>query len=220
MNRQEMRDAVRNQADLDADDLPDATVHLFLREAFDRTAGLEKDWPFYEQQWVAASVTDTYTLDSTINDISQVVVPNVGPITNMNSDLAASTGFVGVEGTPEYFTLWGNTLTLLPTSSTSVNLTIRGWRKPTYDWLEDDVTEADIDERLHIPIYHFAVALAYAQQEDPQLEAVYMNRWINGVSVFRDEMMKPRAMVRPLVFNGGGGADLAASPYMRTSWGG
>ena len=79
---------------------------------------------------------------------------------------------------------------------------IRGYRYPT-DWIAGGAGAVpDCDARLHMLLAHYAIALAYAQQEDEVLEDVYMKRWQAGFAAARNAIVNPRHH-RPLVFNGG-----------------
>jgi hypothetical protein len=59
----------------------------------------------------------------------------------------------------------------------------------------------------------YAVALAYAQQEDEVLEGTYMNRWQADVEGARRAIMEPRHH-RPLVYAG----SIHTSPVPLPSW--
>ena len=81
---------------------------------------------------------------------------------------------------------------------------LRGYRKPL-NWIGDGTNPAavvDADERLHQLLVHYAIALAYAQQEDDVLEDVYMKRWQNNLNTHRHAIMQP-SYSRPLVLSGG-----------------
>jgi hypothetical protein len=80
--------------------------------------------------------------------------------------------------------------------------TLRGYRKAT-NWIAQGAdAQPDCDTRLHAPLIHYAVALAYAQQEDEVLENVYMARWQQDVNQIAASIMEPRHQ-RPLVMAGG-----------------
>ncbi|MGA1764570.1 MAG: hypothetical protein ACO4A3_07805, partial [Ilumatobacteraceae bacterium] len=167
------------QLDLDEDDLSNTTLDMYIREGYNRTIQLERRWPFFETSWSVTSNGDLITVPSTVAGISSLVdiVTNVR-LLQIGSELAEDKfyGEVGT-GVPAYYTWWGSTLTLYPTPESNRGYTIRGWRKPL-DWVASGPnTQVDADSSLHLPIFHYACSLAYAQIEDVELENAYMRRW-------------------------------------------
>jgi hypothetical protein len=99
------------------------------------------------------------------------------------------------------YSIWGNELFLWPaaTYTDPVNYRLRGYRYAPL-WLDVN-QEPDCDPRLHLPLTHYAVALAYAQQEDEVLEATYMARWQADVEMAHRAIMDP-VHHRPLTMAG------------------
>ena len=204
MNLSEIRDAVRTQMDLDEDDLSNATLDMYIREGYNRTIQLERRWPFFESSWSVTSSGASLTVPSTLAGIASVVDTDENiRLIQIGSELAEDKfyGEVG-NGFPQYFSWWGTNITLYPSPATNRDYTIRGWRKPT-DWVAGGAaTEVDADERLHIPLFHYACSLAYAQLEDPELENTYMRRWAATAEQAHEDIMRPQHH-EPLVYNGG-----------------
>jgi hypothetical protein len=204
---QQVRDKVRLQADLDEDDLPDATLDGYIREAFDQTFAVEARWPFFEYTWDLVKAEDATT-------IARPTVPEVAFIqrfrdsSNFNllhidAQQAEETfqGVISTTDTPEFFSVWGDVISLWPTPTAAAQtFTMRGYRKPT--WSDTPSATLDGDTRLHLPIFHYAVALAYAQMEDPELEGTYMQRWGSTLNTIRRDIMQPQH-AEPLILNGG-----------------
>ena len=204
MNLSEIRDAVRTQMDLDEDDLSNATLDMYIREGYNRTIQLERRWPFFESSWSVTSSGSSVSVPSTLAGIASIrdTEENIRLI-QIGSELAEDK-FYGnsSSGLPQYFSWWGSNITLYPTPTTDRGYTIRGWRKPT-DWVAGGAaTEVDADERLHIPLFHYACSLAYAQLEDPELENTYMRRWAATAEQAHEDIMRPQHH-EPLVYNGG-----------------
>ena len=103
---------------------------------------------------------------------------------------------------PLFFSLWAGQLYVWPVGFEDRTITVSGYRKPDDTWLTDPSLEVDLDVRLHFPLIHYAVALAYAQQEDPELEQQYLRRWQIQVGEFKDDILKP-GLYSPVVLNGG-----------------
>lgn len=205
MNLSEIRSAVRTQMDFDEDDLPNSTLDLYIREAYNRTIQMERRWPFFEASWSVTSGADsTITSPSDLAGIVSITdVEDNRRLVMIGYELAED-NFGGQQGTgtPEFFSLWGETIQLWPSHDSVRSYRIRGWRKPA-NWIGSGAaTEVDADERLHIPIFHYACSLAYAQLEDPELESSYMRRWAATVEQAHQDIMRTQHH-EPLVLNGG-----------------
>lgn len=205
MNLSEIRSAVRTQMDLDEEDLPNSTLDLYVREAYNRTIQMERRWPFFETSWSITSNADsTITLPANLGGVVSLVDADRNHRLLMIGYELAEDTFQGEQGTgtPEYFSLWGSAIQLWPSHDAPRQYRLRGWRKPN-DWIASGAaTEVDADERLHIPIFHYACSLAYAQLEDPELESTYMRRWAATVEQAHQDIMRPQHH-EPLVLNGG-----------------
>jgi hypothetical protein len=204
MNRNEFVAAIRSQTDLDAADVSDLTAHTYLQEAFERTTAQRRHWPSYESVW-------SYSVEA--NDASVTLATDVAEIASVMSSAAnqrlsyidhdfAEEAYSRPFGRTSAFSIWGGKMFLWPGSNSATTLTVRGWRRPSYSWLSDTALEADLDERLHSPLLHYAVALVYAQQEDLELESQYMRRWSAGVEDAARDIVRPPSY-RPIVLNGG-----------------
>ena len=204
MNLSELRDAVRTQMDLDEDDIANSTLDMYIREGYNRTIQLERRWPFFESSWSVTSSGASITVPVTVSGISSIIdVDDNVRLIQIGPELAEDKFYGDIsEGTPSYFSWWGDTLTLYPTPSANRSYTIRGWRKPI-DWVAGGAaSEVDADERLHLPLFHYACSLAYAQLEDTELENTYMRRWAATTEQAHDDIMRPQHQ-EPLVYNGG-----------------
>jgi len=205
MKRDELVDAIRLQTDLDEQDVPLGTATLFLTEAFYRTAALSRRWKLYEADWsyTIAEDAESLTLDSDIGEIRSVVVTDSNTrLIYADHDLVKETASQYAASSPLFFSLWAGEMYIWPTVDADTAIGVSGYRKADIAWLSDPALEADLDPRLHIPLFHYAVSLAYAQQEDPELEMQYLQRWQVQVNEFKDDILKPH-MYAPIVLNGG-----------------
>jgi hypothetical protein len=114
LTRQNIRDNVRTQLDLDEDDLPNALVDLYIDEAFERTIALENRWPFYESSWDATVPADTESveLDVTVEQIASVRETTYDrPLLHLSHDVAEE-NFRGImdAGAPAFFSIWSGSL--------------------------------------------------------------------------------------------------------------
>lgn len=217
---QDIRDKVRTQTDLDDEDLVDLTLDGFIEEAFDRTFAREQRWPFFEYTW-----TLTKALDETT--ITMPTSPSVAFVQRLRSDAGVNLTHLGTQlaeetfqgdtsvGTPDFFSMWGGVLSLWPTpTAPEATYTLRGYRKPT--WTGVAGSELDGDARLHLPIFHYAAALAYVQLEDSELASTYMQNWAAGVDAIHRNCMRPQSH-EPLILSQG--ARRWRNRSGRVSWG-
>lgn len=196
---EDLRQIVRTQTQTTSSDLPDPTVDVYLQQAFERTVNAETRWPFYEHSWELVLTPGTSELPLA-GDVNQSGVMALYDKDHnfrlqMVGHETADDHFAGPQvGTtvPVMYALWGGKITLWPRSTLSTDHTyvLRGYRRPVV-WLTTG-NEPDCDPRLHLPLTHYAVALAYAQQEDEQLELSYMDRWQRDVELARRSIMDPR----------------------------
>ena len=54
--RQRLRAYVRNQLEVDDEELPDVLLNIYLQDAFDRTMALDNRWPRNETTWPLSKV--------------------------------------------------------------------------------------------------------------------------------------------------------------------
>ena len=209
MNLEELHGVVHAQTQTTSGDLADSTIDTFLRQGFERTINAETQWPFYEQSWDLVLTAGEMTM-SLPGDVNQAgIMALYDTVNNFRLTMIApeygDDHFAGPQvGTTcsVMYSLWGDTVYLWPKlqpSSTDRLYRLRGYRRPL-SWLTTS-NVPDCDERLHLPLTHYAVALAYAQQEDDQLELTYMDRWQRDVEMAHRAIMEPRHQ-RPLVMAG------------------
>jgi hypothetical protein len=194
MNLQDLRNGVRTQLDLDEEDLPNALVDLYLREAFEQTIAFERRWPFYETTWgVTATDENPVALPTDVGGIAAVTEVETGVVLLYVSHQLAEENFRGTldTGTPRMFSTWGGNVYFWPASDGERAYTIRGYRTPI-DWVTlGAAADVDADSRLHLPLIHYAVSRAYAQQEDEVLTEAYLQTWARTVEAARKAIMRP-----------------------------
>lgn len=204
----DLRSYVRTQTDTISTELPDSTIDNYLQEAFNRTINAETQWPFYEKSWTGTQVAGNayFAMPTDCQELVSVVDSSNNNYRLMEIDLnEAEDQYYGsvatTSGYPYEYSIWNDTVYLWPqvTFSTNHEYALRGYRTST-DWLAGvpATTEPDCDDRLHLPLCHYAIALAYAQQEAYELEGVYMERWQRDVESARQKIMDPHHH-RPLI---------------------
>lgn len=208
----ELRNYVRNQTQTTSGELSNSTIDDFIQEAFDRTIAMENQWPFFEETWsltqTAGAVTMTFPTDAHIPGIvSLFCVENTDNPYRVELISHSTARELYDTGTPNSlvyrrFSVWDGLIYLWPnvTKSEDFSWELTGFRRPT-DWISDGTDGSvtpDCDARLHRCLAHYAIALAYAQQEDEQLEEKYMTRWSMDLEAARTAIMEP-AQDRPLI---------------------
>jgi hypothetical protein len=213
----DLRVVVRTQTETTAAELPNSTIDWYIRQAFERTIAAENTWPSYETDWVATLPAGERAIPipldcnrasiRSLSDSSESATRPALRLTMIDHETAED--LYGVNGTayvvdPFEYSLWGANIYLWPLPSYAEDRTflLRGNRYPT-DWIAaGDNSPVDADPRLHYPLAHYAIALAYAQQEDETLEDVYMKRWQMDVEAARQAIMEPPRQ-QPMRFGGG-----------------
>jgi hypothetical protein len=208
VNLQQLRDAIRTQLDMDDEELPNQLLDGYLQEGYSRTIAMENRWPFFEASWPVASIGDTF-IDLPSDCNVQQIVTLIDGVTGIRlmqiAPELAEDNFVNQSAAtqPIYYTIWGSQITLWPHyAGDPRSFTLRGYRLE-HDWIADGASaEVDADIRLHQLLVHYAIGLAYAQQEDEVLEDVYMKRWQQSYLAVHNAICAPRHH-RPLILNGG-----------------
>lgn len=208
MNLGDLQQYIWTQTDTTSVDLPGATIAAYLDEAFARTIAAENDWPFYEQTWnlVIPAGQRSVALPAEVvpAGIMAVSQDDVGMRLQQIGQEEAESRFP-VEGLTQryvYYSVWGQMLHFWPSAAAITNapITVRGYRRPVTTF-RVDTGQVDADERLHRPLAHYAIALAYAREEDEVLEKTYMERWQRDVEMARQAIMEPPRH-RPVVMHG------------------
>ena len=211
----DLRNYVRSQTETTERELGDVTIDPFIREAFDRTVNRVNKWPFYETQWVLHLPAGGVSLDipSDVNQkaIASLINQSSSPyrMQMVDQELAEDLYIGSIAPGRSMldfveFSIWGNKINLSPLTPLGEdrNFLLRGWRMPRYTWMANPAEEIDIHERLQMPLAHYAIALAYVQQEDEQLEDRYMTRYQIDVDTAINSIMEP---VHDLPLTMGGG---------------
>jgi hypothetical protein len=220
VNLQELRTYVRAQLDVEEEELPNDMTDAYLAEAYIRTMSMENRWPFFETSWeVGKPGTDSVLVlptDCDAGGLFSVRVNGARLVQVSNEQAEDSNAQMAGTTTPGWYSLWGREMRLWPSPTADVTVYLRGYRMPS-DWISQGAgAEVDADVRLHRLLAHYAIALAYAQQEDEVLEDVYMKRWQASFMAARNAICNPRHN-RPLVFSGGM-AVIGAGPQGGAQW--
>ena len=210
MSLADVRTMVRNISDLDSVDLPNTIIDNAVKEAFQRIIALERRWPKYQETYTFNTVASQrpYTI-STIGDIREVIslvdTSSAGSrLTMIPYDNAEDIwlGNTDVPSRPYFYAIWDAQLHLYPKPDAVYAITLRAYRNPVYTWLTNTSEAIEIDEWFHILLAYFVLARVYQRQEDPELSAMYLRSFEEGVAMARRDLMKTPS-ARPLLMSGG-----------------
>lgn len=222
---QQLRDYVRSHMDLDDTELPDTLLDTWAREATTRITRYKQRWYWLESEWTLdllpsiqsydmASLQGSYTPD----EVEAVLPSDREPLTWASRAVLDNewNGYTA-QGTPVYWTKWGDRLYFYPTPLTAETITVRGYRK-VRDWVSDGSgATPDMPEEFHNAVRVWMLGEAYNQQED-------MDTGISYLDMFDNEMKNLASKVndtptpQPLVMNGGGRHDFWPRGRMRFDW--
>lgn len=210
MNAATVRATVRSITDLDADDVSDALLDLYIRDGYYRILDAEKRWPFleYSFRFTAREGVRSYTLaEITDEPMSQVVsivdMADTGERLEMVGYDEAESVYIGaydVPNDPLYYAIWAGQIHLYPTPSKSMELIARGYREP-FDW-QTEGGDVDASPSLHFPLVYYACSRIYQQLEDPAMADVYKRSFDEGVALAIKNIQTPTSH-HALILSGG-----------------
>lgn len=203
MNLDQIHVFVRTQLDLDETDLPDVLLDTYVQDGYDHIINLERRWPFFETLWTEISVPadGVFTMPVDADVIESLMTTQGQRLWHVDIRWAEDNIGISASGTPGYWAEVGRQIVLFPKPTATMTLQGRGFRKPSAWIAQGASAEVDADLRLHVPICWYVCALGYAQQEDEVLEATYMNRYREAVTLARDAVLRPWTG-QPKILNG------------------
>ena len=210
MTATQLRQTVRDITDLDADDLPDSLIDLYVRDGYYRILDLEKRWDFLEKSFTFNTVQGqrAYLISGlTADPISQIVsvVDNTGVGSRLDMvgyDMAEVTynGSYDTNGDPLFYAIWEGNIHLFPKPNNVRTLTCRGYREPV-DW-QTSGGAIDASPSLHFPLVYYAVSRVYQRLEDAQMATIYKTAFDEGVSLARQNIKKPNSHAQLIMAHG------------------
>lgn len=191
---QAIRDFAREVLQTDDSDLPNSLVDVFANESVQRVLGLRDDWPHLYSEGTLAMVAgdNIYALNSvsftptTFTTIESVWDDGVSGRSLMEIDYqGAAANWIGpsasVSNDPYYFSVYGGNLYLWPVPNATRTLRIGGYRTP--NTMSGGSDTPDIPDVFHPAIQYGTCAIAFAQQEDPELAQFWRNLANESVGV-------------------------------------
>lgn len=204
----ELRVYVRQHLDLDESELPNSLLDVWARDASTKIARARKRWPFYETSWtltVGGDVSD-YAVSalSPVPDEITSVVRDDRRLVYIGRDEAeaAYLPYQQNSGYVTYWNVWGDTLRLYPTPSGTDLLRLRGYRK-AIDWVASGAgATPDFPDEFHDAIRLYLLAMAYLQQEDPEMGQQFIGAFNAEMDLLKKQFGDAPGSY-PLVLGGG-----------------
>jgi hypothetical protein len=204
---QDYRNLARELLDLTTDDISDTLIDSWVREGDSRIVNAKERWSFLEGRWTLHVYAGqaTYVVEDDLGaDIDRVegVRGDHGKLLWIGTDEGESRwGNSSQTGDPRYWSEWAGELTLYPTPSQEVYLSVRGYLK-RHDWVAEGAGgRPPYDPDLQGALLNWVYGKTYAHQEDPDTSVFYLD-------LFDDELTRMRARKdvtptpQPLVLGG------------------
>lgn len=204
----QMRVYVRQHLDLDESELPNALLDVWARDASVKIARTRKRWPFFETSWTITTTSGVsdYLLSALSPKCDEItsIVRNDRRLMFMGRDEAeaAYLPYQTTQGFVTFFNVWADTLRLYPTPSMADTLYVRGYRKVN-DWVADGAGAVpDFPDDFHDAIRLYLLAMAYMQQEDPEMAQQFIGAFNGEMDVLKKQYGDTPGAY-PLVLGGG-----------------
>lgn len=232
----QMRAFIGELSDLDIgfdenDDISTDLVNGFIKEGFQKVVALSNRWPYYQTTYGLGVQTNirSYTsfiqtqptpigaAQKAITDIAQIIaVVNSDPNYQGNAlvyidQAKAESIWIGAQdqqGIPAYFSIWADQVNLWPKPDNNYSFTIRGFRNPSLNWMQNEGEPIDISPQLQLPLINYVMARIFQFQEDPEMANEYMRSFEKAVAIIQGNLTAPSSN-RQLIMSGG----LQLTPY-------
>ena len=224
MTFDEMLTFVRSQADADETDAPTAVLQVHARVAYNDILSRRAAWDFLE---VAYTVTTTpgdseYPLSGlSVDDMDTVyavsyttggVLHRLTYMTRQDAELQF--GLTTATALPTAYTVANDVITLFPTPSDALTLTVRGFRRPAV-WPNGVGSSPDLPDEFHDAIAWYMLSGFYMSQEDTQMAGVYLQEYQAQVDRLLGAYSGRQFSQRPKVMGGQNGGRRSFLEHVR-----
>jgi|LauGreDrversion2_3_1035106.scaffolds.fasta_scaffold07961_2 hypothetical protein len=208
MTRTNIIDSVRAITEMDASDVSDAVLQLYMRDGYNRIIDLERRWNFLEVSFTMNTVTNqqAYTInDYTAYDMREVISildTDNARLNYISYDVAEEQFLITEQeySDPLFYSMWADQIHLFPTPSSVIPLTIRGYRTPD-DWVTNNTT-VDGPDAFDIPLVYYVVSRVYQAQEEAQTASIYERSFSDAIALARRDLTRPPSAT-PTILAGG-----------------
>lgn len=199
MTATQLRQTIREITDLDAEDLPDSLLNVYIRDGYYRILDLEKRWTFLEKSFTFNTIAEQreYEIAGFTSDPVGQIISLVDPtgtglrLEMVGHDMGESTyiGSYDTSGDPLFYSVWEGKIHLFPRPSNARIINVRGYREPI-DWVDEDGV-VDASPSLHFPLVYYACSRVYQRLEDTVMAQEYKRAFDEGVVLAKNNIMKP-----------------------------
>ena len=212
MTASEIRDFVRTSLDVEVEDIPNTMLNVWMNDAVTRIISYFDESPTFlqvEYSFVTVPGQQSYNLDTTeglkVPQPLQVVDEVRGPLFSLtprqHRQVRESYRVDSPTGRPQEFSFWGRDLYLWPTPIAEETFHVLGIRKPDWNWITGSGFP-DLPEEFHALVAHWALARAYAQQDDPDMANFFRGEFAGTLTSIASRFVA-NATALPMVMNGG-----------------
>jgi len=203
---------VRNTLELDATEISDELLHQWVQEGYDHVIEDAVTWRFLDHEWsLATSPSSNVHTFASITDgdgytpfeVGSLYEAEQGNLERVAHDWARAVYRSTTQlGRPIYWSQWNDSLHLWQRPDQAYTLTVGGYRNKL-DWIAVGAgSQPDCPTEFHPLIARWALGLAYAQQDQPDMTVLHHNAVENGVRQMRRKWVKNDSH-QPLVLNEG-----------------
>ncbi len=218
LSADDIRTYVRTALDVEADEVPDALINVWMNEGFDKIVALADRSPYWlHVTYTFDSVvgTQSYDLDTTDGMIDPTPLRYIEDVRGDTWSLvprshrqvrARYRQSDPSQARPTDFSVWGRSLYLWGIPTEVMTYEVTGTREPL-DWVALG-TSPDCPNEFHGLIADYTLARGYAQQDDPDMAQQLLGGWdaqVQKLLVRSEDGMSSQ----PLQINGG---------YPREAW--
>lgn len=214
MNYGEMVAFARLHADADDTDMPDDTLLVYARTAFNDILSRRFGWDHLSVNYTLTTTagTDSYPLsaltggtdlDRVTSIVDRTVIGRrLMPVTRADADLIFSRPSLPSSTNAAAYTVEGSSIILFPSpSTTGRQYTVRGF-KDAAAWPNGPSSTPDLPSALHDAIPYYMISQYYMSQEDQDLAEQYRQLYERLVDQFVSGETSKARMSRPTVMGG------------------
>lgn len=220
MQLSEIRDWVRQQTLVEADDFADAKLNAVINQGVRDLSTLFR-WPFLATSSTVAMVADqqAYAMPADLQSIEKVVVTGEQRTLSELSPARAWGEYGGKFGTatvPESFFIWGSSLYMvpIPTDATK-SITLYYYRFATE--LTNDTSVPEWAAPFHQILAEYAAAHVWEREEDFPKARDFWGRYFQGVDRMAQFYLN-RSADKPMVVGGSGAQHTTSHPWPNMPW--
>lgn len=183
---QTLQEYIWEHLDLDEEDVTINMLDTWAREGSRRLYNMSRRLPYFEATWELETTPGESQYD--LRDFSGETRHEPDVISSVAKDGRAlqwagpsaleSSPIAMADGSPSFYSTWGNRIELYPRPNDVQTYICRGYRKMA-DWTSDPDNVPDLPDDLHDCVRTWMLGACYNQQEDVELGVWYGDLFID-----------------------------------------